>query len=133
MVWIPQQLGRLRNVPVGIWTICLHFNRWKDEHLKQFRADLERFCPQIFAVNDVLQAGKGQTWAHAFAARLLDRTLRIGRPLREGLNLQAGKPGQKPSGAALRVNAVPSPPANSVYTQAFVPRSPQNGLRFERN
>ena len=85
MVWIPQQLGRFRNLPVGIWTICLHFNRWNGEHLQQFRADLERFRPQIFAVDDVLQVSKGQTWVHAGAARLLDATLRIGRPLREGL------------------------------------------------
>ena len=85
MLWIPQQVGRFRNLPIGIWTICFHFNRWKDNDLKQFRADLQRFRPQILSVDDVLQLCKRQTWVHAGAARLLDAGLRIGRPIREGL------------------------------------------------
>jgi predicted deacetylase len=86
MVWIPQQLGRFRNLPVGIWTICFHFNRWKDDDLKAFRAALQRFGPRIVSVADVLQFCKGpQAWVHAGAARLLDAGLRIGRPLREAL------------------------------------------------
>lgn len=86
MVWIPQQVGRFRNLPVGIWTICFHFNRWKDDDLKQFRADLQRFRPHVLSVSDVLEFCKHrQTWVHAGAARLLDAGLRIGRPLREGL------------------------------------------------
>jgi predicted deacetylase len=86
MVWIPQQVGRFRNLPIGIWTICFHFNLWNDDDLKRFRSDLERFAPQILSVNDVLQLCKRpQTWVHAGASRLLDAGLRIGRPLREGL------------------------------------------------
>lgn len=86
MIWIPQQVGRFRNLPIGIWTVCFHFNRWKDEDLKDFRADLERFRPQILSVSDVLELCKRrQTWVHAGAARLLDAGLRIGRPLRDSL------------------------------------------------
>ena len=86
MVWIPQQVGRFRNLPIGIWTICFHFNRWNDDDLKRFRADLQRFRPHILSVSDVLQFCKNRrTWVHAGAARLLDAGLRVGRPLREGL------------------------------------------------
>ena len=86
MVWIPQQVGRFRNLPIGIWTICFHFNRWNDDDLKQFRADLGRFRPQVLSVSDVLKMCKRrQTWVNAGASRLLDASLRIGRPLREGL------------------------------------------------
>lgn len=86
MVWIPQQVGRFRNLPIGIWTVCFHFNRWEDDDLKRFRDDLERFRSQILSVNDVLPFCKRrQTWMHAGAARLLDASLRLGRPLREGL------------------------------------------------
>jgi predicted deacetylase len=86
MIWIPQQVGRFRNLLIGIWTVCFHFNRWKDEDLKRFRADLERFRAQILSVRDVLELCKRrQSWVHAGAARLLDAGLRIGRPLRESL------------------------------------------------
>ena len=85
MVWIPQQVGRFRNLPIGIWTICFHFNLWSEEQLKTFRADLQRFRPQILSVEDVLQICKRQSWVHAGASRLLDAGLRIGRPIREGL------------------------------------------------
>ncbi|PYU27646.1 MAG: hypothetical protein DMG32_05800 [Acidobacteria bacterium] len=86
MIWIPQQVGRFRNLPIGIWTICFHFNRWSDEDLRRFRADLQRFRPHILSVGDVLQFCKRRkTWVHAGAARLLDAGLRIGRPLRECL------------------------------------------------
>lgn len=86
MVWIPQQVGRFRKLPLGIWTVCFHFNRWKDEDLKQFRVDLERFRPNILSVADVLQScTRRQSWAHAGASRLLGAGLRMGRPLREGL------------------------------------------------
>jgi len=86
MVWIPQQMGRFRRVPIGIWTICFHFNHWNDDDVEGFRADLQRFREHILSVGDVLPLCKRrQTWVHAGAERLLDAGLRVGRPLREGL------------------------------------------------
>jgi predicted deacetylase len=86
VVWIPQQVGRFRKLPVGIWTVCFHFNEWNTGDLDQFRDDLRRFRRQIISVNDVLHFCKGRrNWAHAGVARLLGASLRIGRPLREGL------------------------------------------------
>jgi len=86
MVWIPQQVGRFRRLPIGIWTICFHFNRWNDDDLRRFRADLQRFRQHILSVGEVLElCNRRQTWVHAGAARLLDVSLRVGRPLRDGL------------------------------------------------
>lgn len=28
IMWVPQQLWRFRKMLFGIWTICLHVNRW---------------------------------------------------------------------------------------------------------
>ena len=86
IVWVPQQIGRFRKLPIGIWTICIHFNHWTAEDLERFRADLNRFRARILSLGSVLQSCvRRQTWAHAGAARLLELSLRIGRPLREAL------------------------------------------------
>lgn len=44
MLWIPQQLWHLRKMPPGLWTVCLHLNRWAAPDIDRFRADLERFA-----------------------------------------------------------------------------------------
>lgn len=86
MVWIPQQVGRFRSLPIGIWTICFHFNKWNNDDVKRFRADLERFRDHILSVSDVLKiCERRPTWLNAGASRLLNAGLRIGRPLRQSL------------------------------------------------
>jgi predicted deacetylase len=87
LVWIPQQVGRLRKLPIGVWTVCFHFNDWNDEDLKRFREDLQRFRQTMISVDDVLQhlGKRRRNWMQASAARLLDVSLRLGRPLRQGL------------------------------------------------
>lgn len=47
MLWIPQQLWRFRKMPVGVWTVCLHLNRWTTADIDQFRSDLEKFKPML--------------------------------------------------------------------------------------
>ena len=39
-LWIPQQLWRYRNFPIGIWTICIHPNLNTIEELKQIGAQI---------------------------------------------------------------------------------------------
>lgn len=87
VIWIPQQVGRLRKLPIGVWTVCFHFNSWNDANLRQFREEVQRFRHAAISVDDVLAqlSGHRQNWMHASAARLLDVSLRIGRPLRQGL------------------------------------------------
>jgi predicted deacetylase len=87
VVWIPQQVGKLRKLPIGIWTVCFHFNSWSNGDIRQLREDLERFRHTLLSVRQVLQqvSTYPHNWVHASAARLLDASLRIGRPLRKGL------------------------------------------------
>jgi predicted deacetylase len=88
MIWIPQQMGRLRKLPIGVWTVCLHFNKWTDSDLRQFREEVRRFRDSAISVDDVLaqlSSHPRNNWMHAGAGRLLDMSMRIGRPLRQGL------------------------------------------------
>lgn len=96
VVWIPQQVGKFRKLPVGVWTVCFHFNRWNDEDLKGFRANVQQFRQTIVSVNDVLaELGHGhRSWVQAGAGHLLDVSLRLGRPLRQSLR-ESGCPGRK--------------------------------------
>jgi predicted deacetylase len=43
MFWIPQQLGRMRELPAGVWTVCHHHNHWSPEELLRLRSDLARY------------------------------------------------------------------------------------------
>lgn len=54
MTWIPQQLWRFRAVPAGVWTICLHHNRWQQRDLELFRQGVERFQHHFTSVTNVL-------------------------------------------------------------------------------
>jgi len=87
MIWIPQQMGRLRKLPIGVWTVCLHFNNWSESDLRQFREEVRRFRDSAISVDDVLAqfSSRRPNWMHSSADRLLDMSLRIGRPLRQGL------------------------------------------------
>jgi predicted deacetylase len=47
LLWVPQQLWRLRKRRRGVWTICYHINRWKESDLAAFAGDVEAFAPAI--------------------------------------------------------------------------------------
>jgi peptidoglycan/xylan/chitin deacetylase (PgdA/CDA1 family) len=53
MFWIPQQIGRFRQLPAGVWTVCLHHNNWTAADLRRFRADLDTFHGRLTDVNTV--------------------------------------------------------------------------------
>lgn len=55
MLWIPQQLWRFRKMPLGVWTVCLHINRWTPEDVSRFYSDLEKFAPFITDVSTVVE------------------------------------------------------------------------------
>lgn len=55
MVWVPQQLWRFRPMPPGVWTICLHINRWNTLHLEAFRDDLARYRNRLTSLNQVVE------------------------------------------------------------------------------
>lgn len=47
LLWVPQQLGKFRPMPVGIWTICLHINDWTRKELAQFERNITAHKGQI--------------------------------------------------------------------------------------
>jgi predicted deacetylase len=69
--WIPQQIWRFRNMPSGVWTVCVHANALTDLGFEALKADLLRFAPQITSVGAVLRA------APARRSGLLDQALML--------------------------------------------------------
>jgi predicted deacetylase len=45
--WVPQQLWRFRRTPPGVWTVCLHHNKWSQRQLSNFRNDVRTYSKQI--------------------------------------------------------------------------------------
>lgn len=55
VMWIPQQLWRLRRVPFGVWTVGLHVNHWTTSDVARFEEDVNRFRPRITDVGSVIE------------------------------------------------------------------------------
>ena len=53
LLWIPQQLGRFRRMPAGVWTVCCHINAWTPEKVRQFGQDVERFGERIAGFEEI--------------------------------------------------------------------------------
>jgi predicted deacetylase len=87
VTWIPQQFGKFRKLPFGVWTICCHFNPWTDAETERFRQDLRKYRRHFTAVTDVVKSyrERRRNWLDVGANGLLDLGLRIGRPLRKNL------------------------------------------------
>lgn len=49
--WIPQQLWRLRRMPFGVWTVCLHPNAMSDDEVNRFIARLEEFAVDVVSAS----------------------------------------------------------------------------------
>ena len=47
LLWAPQQLGGFRNLPGGVWTVCLHHNAWRASSVAALRKDLENYRGRI--------------------------------------------------------------------------------------
>jgi predicted deacetylase len=54
MLWVPQQLWRFRELPFGVWTVCMHVNAWGEAELARFRIDLARYHDRFSDLDDVL-------------------------------------------------------------------------------
>jgi peptidoglycan/xylan/chitin deacetylase (PgdA/CDA1 family) len=54
LLWVPQQVWRFRPMPPGVWTICIHANRWGDPEVDRLRRDLERYRRMIVDLPSVI-------------------------------------------------------------------------------
>jgi predicted deacetylase len=55
ITWIPQQVGRFRNIPVGVWTVCHHINDWTSREVAQLDRDLSEFAAQFASMPDIVE------------------------------------------------------------------------------
>jgi predicted deacetylase len=87
VTWIPQQFGKFRKLPLGVWTICCHFNEWSPGELERFRQDIRTYRNHFTAVAELLKSYKERrrSWLDMSANSLLGLSLRIGRPIRNNL------------------------------------------------
>jgi hypothetical protein len=51
--WVPQQLWEFRDLPFGLWTICLHPNRMDDAALQNFEKNVQAFSGRILNFSNV--------------------------------------------------------------------------------
>jgi hypothetical protein len=51
--WIPQQLWRFRPMPFGVWTVCVHHNRWRSRDVARLHADLRRYAGRVIGLREV--------------------------------------------------------------------------------
>lgn len=52
--WIPQQLSdRIRPVPLGVWTVCYHVNKWTAAEVNRLSQDLATWHGQISSVPEI--------------------------------------------------------------------------------
>jgi len=72
MTWIPVQIWRFIERPIGVWTVCLHPNKWGDAELATFSRDLERFRDRLTTVPEMLRTfgSRRKSWLDgAFAGQ----------------------------------------------------------------
>jgi peptidoglycan/xylan/chitin deacetylase (PgdA/CDA1 family) len=55
LTWIPQQVGRFRNIPVGVWTVCHHINDWTSREVAQLDRDLSEFAAQFATMPSIIE------------------------------------------------------------------------------
>jgi predicted deacetylase len=98
ITWIPQQVGRFRNMPFGVWTICHHINDWTPRDVAQFGQDLSRFTGEFASMPQILKCyqRRRRSWLDVGTSRFLHLGRRTGRFVRENLrNGAASSPAEK--------------------------------------
>ncbi len=61
LFWVPQQLGRFRRLPFGVWTICLHTNAWLTADLSTFAEWIARYHHSIVGFSEVVERYRGRS------------------------------------------------------------------------
>jgi predicted deacetylase len=91
ITWIPQQMGRFRNVPMGVWTICHHINDWTSREVAQLDRDLSEFGAQFASMPSIVERYRQRPrgFLDLGASGFLRLGRRAGRFLREHRTRQA--------------------------------------------
>ena len=90
LLWVPQQLGGFRRMPFGLWTVCLHHNRWTAREVSGFRARLRQYRGQIANFREVIERYAERR--PRLADRLSMESIRLARSVRRVLGQAMGNP-----------------------------------------
>jgi predicted deacetylase len=77
--WIPMQLWGFRPRRMGVWTVCLHPNKWAKPELEEFSRAAAAHAAQVTDVASILRGFEHR------APNLLDRSFRVQRRTRKAL------------------------------------------------
>jgi GalNAc-alpha-(1->4)-GalNAc-alpha-(1->3)-diNAcBac-PP-undecaprenol alpha-1,4-N-acetyl-D-galactosaminyltransferase len=58
--WAPQQMWWFANRRRGVWTVCLHHNKWTQPRLEQFRDEVKRRRERLTSVQEMLDVYGGR-------------------------------------------------------------------------
>jgi peptidoglycan/xylan/chitin deacetylase (PgdA/CDA1 family) len=80
MFWVPQQIGRFRQLPIGVWTVCLHHNTWSMDDVHRFRGELKLFRDRMADFSQVVNrySRRPEKWMDRMSAGLMGMA-RLGR------------------------------------------------------
>ncbi len=83
MFWVPQQLWRFRELPLGVWTVCLHHNYWGHRDIETFAKALSTFRPRVTSLGETLRnySNRRMGVADALAATVLGSAMKVRRAL----------------------------------------------------
>lgn len=80
LVWIPQQTERFLPAPAGLWTVCVHLNRWTHDRIDAFAADVASHRNAMTDVDTAIgQWGNRRMGAADKAVATMMRAARSGR------------------------------------------------------
>jgi predicted deacetylase len=82
VLWIPQQLWKLRAVPFGLWTLCIHHQHAPYTNLAHFRQNLQEYRLAITSFQEVVATYslRKQNWVDSVFARLWGSAIRARSP-----------------------------------------------------
>ena len=94
MTWIPQQVGRFRRLPFGVWTVCHHINDWTSREIARLDHDLSNFTGHFASMPDILQSysQRRRNWLDVGTSGLLRLGRRAGRIIRENIKRKSLSP-----------------------------------------
>jgi len=85
--WIPQQLWDFRPKPAGVWTVCLHHNKWTEADFQAFERGVAAYASRMTNLEEVMTTFRGRrgtlqdslvaqadwVWHHGLRTPALDR------------------------------------------------------------
>lgn len=82
LIWVPQQFARMRALPWGIWTSCVHPVELSGCGLEALKRDLTRFGPRIISLPEALVLGNRRRTVLDDLVGLTRTTVNLTRGLR---------------------------------------------------